>query len=180
MSVITSVYHHILPNGLLFDERGTVYLFVVVLRGKMFDARFDEQTNSMIVEECEYACWWGKIPVPLGYYRLQIDDAVGNKVPFSDAMYWFGDQIWVEFVADSALAGYLKRVELAFQNLDMDSLSIMGKPWKDENFPKLVGKAPILKPAPKLSGDHLPKEPGTATKSAKEKQRQRKGSKKKD
>lgn len=146
MSTVCSVHHRLLPwGGLLDDERGTVYLFIVVLRGQMYEARYDETGSEMCVSECDYVRWKGRLAIPREYYKLTVSDPDGKQVPFGDVMYWFGDRICVEFVRDTALPRYLARVEEAFRVLSPEDLTLLGKPWRPENFPRTV------RPSPKLS-----------------------------
>src|ERR1022692_2483900 len=42
MSCVNSTHYRLLPSNLLFDARGTVYCFVVVLRGEMYSAHYSE------------------------------------------------------------------------------------------------------------------------------------------
>jgi hypothetical protein len=146
MSVVTSIHHRILPNALMFDRRGTIYVFVVVLRGRLFEARFEETSNRILVEEAEYAQWRGLIPLPRHYYKLTIPDGEGRPVPFGNAVYWFGTDLHVEFVKDTLFESYLRDLERAFGKLDPDASPIFGKAWTRDNFPKVVGPPPSLQP----------------------------------
>jgi hypothetical protein len=144
MSTLSSLHYRILPNGLLDDERGTAYFFVVVLRGAMYEASYDESANDMRVEECKYARWTGRIAVPKSYTALMIPDAEGNDVPFFQAMHYFGDFVSVEFVKDTYFSEYLDKVDAAFVGLSPDAVSVLGKPWISENFPKTVIRMPRI------------------------------------
>jgi hypothetical protein len=144
LSTVTSIHHRILPDSLLFDERGTVYLFVVVLRGRMFEATFNENTNKMDVAECDYARWSGRYSVPSEYFGMEIRNAIGHKVDFSDVFYWFGEHVIVDFVRDTHWPNYLTTVHECFDKLKPDEYRIFGKPWTDENFPATVGPSPRL------------------------------------
>jgi hypothetical protein len=146
MSAVSSIHHRILPRDLMLDPRGCVYLFVVVLRGRVFDARFDETANKVHVEEAEYARWRGLVPIPRHYYKLTIPDAEGRPVPFANALYWFGNDVNVVFVKDTLFESYLRELESAFGKLNPDANPVFGKPWTKENFPKIVGRPPRLGP----------------------------------
>jgi len=146
MSTVTSIHHRPLPHRLLFDQRGTIYFFVVLVRGRMFDARFDHSIKSMVVEETDYAQWCGQFTVPDSYLRLFIDDHDGKKVPFTHVLHWFGDWIRVEFVKDTYFPSYLDHLEQVFGQLEENAISIFGKPWLPEHFPKIVKEGPRLKP----------------------------------
>jgi hypothetical protein len=146
MSAVTSVHHRILPDHLMYDRRGTVFFFVVVLKGRIFEAKFDETDNQVRVEESQYARWRGRIPVPRSYFTLNISDAHGRPVPFDNAFYWFGQQISVEFIKDTLFESFLRELEAAFEELEPDSNPVFGEPWIPENFPSVVGPAPSLDP----------------------------------
>lgn len=64
MSTINSIHHRILPYELLVDQRGTLYFFLVVLRGNMFEATFNNKTRQLSIKPCQYARWHGKLNVP--------------------------------------------------------------------------------------------------------------------
>jgi hypothetical protein len=142
MSSVTSLHYRILPGGLLHDRRGTVYFFLVVIRGRMYSARFNEELRKMDVVETDYAVWEGRIPIPDRYSGLDIPNATGGKVPFSDAFYWFGPHIHVEIVSDTAFAKHLVSIETAFQRLTPEQLGLFGKPWNRRNFPRTVEPPP--------------------------------------
>jgi hypothetical protein len=146
MSVVTSTHYRLLPNELLDDERGTAYFFTVVLRGSMFEAKYDETSKEIAVADTSYAVWSGKISIPERYWKMKVLDAKGDLVPFADAFYWFGSHLHVEFVRDTSLESYLDTIENAFRNLTPSQQRLFGKDWSDENFPKTV------RPMPSLSG----------------------------
>jgi len=145
MSVVSSAHYRLLPRGLLFDQRGTVYIFLVVLRGPMFAATFDESTGATVVMPTSYALWNGSIPIPQHYWEMTIPDQDGNDISFRDAIYWFGSDIYVELIQDSEFERYLKIVETAFASLAPENVKLFGKPWNDDNFPSIVGPPPQLK-----------------------------------
>jgi len=142
LSSITSIHDRILPRGLLFDPRGTLYFFLVVARARMFESWFEEETAGMETREIDYVQWSGKYDVPTSYYGLTIPDVHGNNVPFGDVMYWFSDWIRVEILRDSYFETYLRELESHFAMLDDDTLVLFGKPWSAENFPRLVKGPP--------------------------------------
>jgi hypothetical protein len=144
MSCVNSTHYRLLPSNLLFDARGTVYCFVVVLRGEMYSAHYSEAMQDMVVDGCDYAVWRGRIPIPNHYLSLNIPDVDGKPVPFGDALYWFGDHVQIEIVRDTAFGSHLEGIERAFQRLTPQEAELFGKPWTRENFPKAVGPAPTL------------------------------------
>jgi hypothetical protein len=145
MSAVTSTHYRLLPHSLLSDERGMACFFIVVLRGAMFEARYDEQQKEIAVTESDYAVWDGKISIPERYWKLKISDAEGGLVPFGDAYYWFGDSVHVEVLRDNTFASYLDQIESAFSAMSRDQRALFGKGWSKENFPKTVRRAPSLK-----------------------------------
>jgi hypothetical protein len=150
MSAVTSVHYDLLPTSLLFDERGTAYFFVVVIRGEMFAARFDEVANQTAVTETDYAVWHCLIPIPDKYRGLRVPNASGRPVDIAAALYWFGSHLHVEVVKDTAFGKYLDDIEAAFMRLTPDHLKLFGKGWSPENFPKAVGPYPQLEEAAPL------------------------------
>lgn len=146
LSVVTSIHHRILPNELLQDPRGKIVFFMVILRGGMYDARYSEANTKMIVNECDYARWRGLIPIPQRYYRMMIPDSNGQQIPFSNVLYWFGNELHVEFIKDTLFESYLIDLENSFNNINLDQYTVFGKSWTPENFPKTVGPKPSLKP----------------------------------
>src|ERR1051326_576532 len=119
-SSINSIHHRILPDELLFDERGTIYFFLVVLRAEMFEAYFDGHAKELKVEHSKYARWTGKLSIPMSYYGMSVPDSEGGKVPFYNVLYWFGDSVTVEIISDSYLVKYLSEIERFFSMLDED------------------------------------------------------------
>jgi hypothetical protein len=146
MSVIASAHYRLLPRQLLLDERGTAYLFIVVLKAPMFAVSFDESTGGETVTEVSYALWQGKISIPEEYWQMTVPDSKGREVPFSNVLYWFGDHLHVEILRDTSFEDYLQRVEATFAALTPAQLKWFGKPWRAQHFPKTVHPAPTLRP----------------------------------
>ncbi len=111
----------------------------------MFEASLDQESNDMIVKECEYFQWRSRFNIPSNFYKLKINNANAEPVAFSDAMSHFGDHFVVEVVSESYLETYLIQLESVFSSLDEQVLSYFGKGWDDENFPKVV-RRPTLQP----------------------------------
>jgi hypothetical protein len=55
----------------------------------------------------------------------------------------------VEVFAFESFAQHLKVLESSFARLDESALSLFGKGWGPENFPRIVKPAPELKPKKK-------------------------------
>jgi hypothetical protein len=146
MSSVNSIHHRILPQGLLADQRGTLYFFLVVLRGHLFEVSFDHKANALNVDRCQYARWHGRLSIPKKYWQLSIPNEDGKPVPFQNVLHWFGDWITVEFISDHYLTQYLGNLERVFEMLDEEELSVFGKGWSIENFPKIVGLPPSIVP----------------------------------
>lgn len=144
LSVVNSVHHRILPDALGIDPRGTIYFFVVLLRGRMFEAWHDNASNALALTETDYARWSGRIEIPERYNRIVVQMHDGTRVPFDDALYHFSDRIRVEFINESLLEKYLTELEEAFQHLPKEALAALGAEWTSENFPKHVRPARSL------------------------------------
>src|SRR5205807_8691755 len=123
----SSIYYGPIPSGLLFDQRGTIYLFLVVFRGKMYEATLDKITNNLVIQESEYAQWRGSFRITDKYRTFKIKNSEGGLVPFVDALVWFGSRFRVEIVSESYLETYLKDVERVFSNLSKYNIEIFGK-----------------------------------------------------
>ena len=41
MSTVNSVNYRLLPHELLFDQRGTIYFFITLIKGAMFDVSLE-------------------------------------------------------------------------------------------------------------------------------------------
>jgi len=146
MSVLACVHYRLIPAHLLLDERGSVYLFVVVLKAPMFNFSLDSSTGEGIVKETPYAHWRGKFSMPDHYHQMQVLNPEGRRVPLANVMYWFGDKIHVEILRDTYFGEYLQIVEAGFNALTPNQLRLFGKPWRAEHFPKIVGPPPPIKP----------------------------------
>jgi hypothetical protein len=146
LSSVSSIYHGPIPGGLLFDQRGTIYLFLVVFRGKLYEATLDKITNNLVIQESEYAQWRGSFRITDKYRTIKIKNSEGGLVPFVDALVWFGSKFRVEIISDSYLETYLKDVERVFSNLGKHKIEIFGKDWSEKNFPTALNDWPSLNP----------------------------------
>jgi hypothetical protein len=135
-SAVNSIYHRILPDSLLFDQRGTIYFFLTILKGQMFDASYEIGGAKTVVNNCKYAQWDCNIPIPDDYCEKEVFDEDKNKFPFSDVLYWFGESIRVEIISLDFFVQYLEMIEKAFEKLNASELMIFGKDWSSENFPR--------------------------------------------
>lgn len=148
MSVVTSIHHQLLPEMLLIDERGTIYFFVVLLKGRMFDTSYEPATATTSVRETDYVQWSGRYAVPEEYADREIQTHDGWTIPFWQAHYWFGARIRVELIRDTLFEEHLMHIDSVFSALPEASLAAFGKPWTSENFPKHVLPRPTLTPHP--------------------------------
>lgn len=153
MSVVTSLHYRILPDSLLLDQRGTVYFFIVLLGGRMFDATYDDASGDTVVEEAEYVQWAGRFPMPSSYGALAIQNERGDAVPLENALYWFGPFVRVEFVKSSSFGAHLNHIESVFAALTDDAVQAFGREWSAANFPQIVGDPPTLAPLEAEDGE---------------------------
>jgi hypothetical protein len=144
MSSVNSVHDRLLPHKLLLDPRGTVYFFSVVLRGNIFEAYLSDAGQEIEVTECDYAQWHTRLRLPHSYWKCKVINAEGKKVPFGSPMYYFGDWMRVEIVSERIFGQYLDQIESTFVSLSGAQLDHFGKPWTEENFPKVIGPRPTL------------------------------------
>ena len=146
-STLKSVYHRLYPSELMFDLRGTVYLFIVILDGLMFESYYDTHLDQDIIDQIDYIQWetW----FPLKRTVRSVPDHEGNNIPIGDVLYWFSDRFRVEVITWNHFETYLDEVESAFEKLNEKDLQLFGNSWRPENFPSLVGERPSLKPGKK-------------------------------
>ena len=145
-STITSVYHSIYPFRLMFDRRGTIYFFVLVFDGPLFESYYDSQSDKDIVNEASHVLW--KIFFPLARVTEYIQDHNGYDISLGDVIFWFSENFIVEVVLWDYFEQYLQTIESTFRKLKGRDLSLFGDAWIPENFPKIVRDMPDLKPRP--------------------------------
>jgi len=145
-STLTSVYHNIYPFGLMFDRRGTIYFFVLVFDGALFESYYDPESDKDTVNEASHILW--KTFFPLARVDEYIKDHNDNDIPLEDVTYWFSQDFIVEIVLWDYFEQYLQNIESVFLNLKEEDLLLFGDPWTPENFPKIVRDMPNLKPTP--------------------------------
>jgi hypothetical protein len=145
-SALTSVYHDIYPFRLMFDRSGTIYFFVLVFDGSLFESYYDSQSDKDIVNEATHILW--KTFFPLARVTKYIQDHNGDDISLSDVIFWFSEDFIVEVVLLDYFEQYLQTVESVFRKLREKDLLLFGDPWIPENFPKIVKGMPDLKPKP--------------------------------
>jgi hypothetical protein len=139
-STLNSVYHRLFPHALMFDPRGTVYLFLVILDGRMFESFYNIKTKDDEVVEIEYGQWDSKLT--LNSDIKFIKDAQGKEVALGNVIYWFSDWFRLEIVTWLFFERYLDLMEEVFEKVSEKDLSLFGQPWLPENFPSTVGPRP--------------------------------------
>ena len=139
-SSITSVYHQLFPFNLLSDQRGTIYFFVTVFDGLLFESYYDARTDEDKVTQIDYGQWEKRFQL----HRVtdEILDANGRKVSLSSVIYYFSDWFQVEIVTWSYFSEYIEHMEKTFESLTESQLELFGLPWRTENFPRTVGSRP--------------------------------------
>ncbi|MCH7964381.1 MAG: hypothetical protein IH852_10650 [Bacteroidetes bacterium] len=138
--VMNSIYHRLFPYELYFDKRGTIYFFIVLIRGIMFNASFNPSTTKITATYSNYEYWHGKFPLPKEKYKgrtLEIDE---QKFSIYDLLHWFGDYMSVEFVNENYIEEYLSIVENCISKLNSEEIQYFGKSWDKENFPENLSK----------------------------------------
>ena len=138
-SCLTSVYDRLFPWGLLNDQRGTIYFFVTVFDGLLFESYYDAHTDKDEVTQIDYGQWEKRFQ--LHHVTDEISDANGRKVPLSSVLYYFSDWFKVEIVTWSYFSEYIEQMEKTFESLTKPQLELFGLPWRTENFPR-VGPRP--------------------------------------
>ena len=142
MSTVNSVNYRLLPHELLFDQRGTIYFFITLIKGAMFDVSLEKGGSKTIVNNCEYAQWDCRLQIPDEYKHERVPDENNNMIPFLDVFYWFGEFLRVEIINITYFKKSLDILENSFNKLDGESLLLFGKEWSSENFPKTMGEMP--------------------------------------
>jgi hypothetical protein len=110
-STINSIYHRIFPDALMFDERGTIYFFITIFDGEMFESYYDPEKDDDIVSDIDYTQY--QIKFPLAYNaNARICGSDGSPVLLRDVVYWFSEWFNVEIVKWSFFQTYIKEIEL--------------------------------------------------------------------
>lgn len=147
LSSMSSIYLGPIPGGLLFDVRGTIYFFLVILRGNMYEATWNTNINKLNVQECTYAQWSGLYKITDKYNDAKIQNHQGKPVHFINALQWFDSRFRVEIISDTILESYLIHIEKVFTKLDELSIILFGKDWTQQNFPyALLSQWPSIEP----------------------------------
>jgi len=142
-STLTSVYHRIYPYDLLSDSRGTIYFFILLFDGLMFESFYDFKSNKDIIKSIDYMSWDNKLL--LNQEIKKIYNANGKLIDLSDVLYYFSDWFRVEIVKWTHFRTYLNKIEKVFGNLTLNDLKLFGNLWIPKNFPKIVRGFPKIK-----------------------------------
>ena len=139
-SSLLSVYHRLFPWDLLSDQRGTIYFFVTVFDGLLFESYYDVSCDADKVTQIDYGQWEKRFQL----HRVtdEISDANGRKVPLSSVLYYFSDWFRVEIVTWNYFSEYVEHIEKTFECVTESHLELFGLPWRSENFPPGVGPMP--------------------------------------
>jgi hypothetical protein len=146
LSSLNSIYVYLIPDRLLFDARGTLHFFLVLYRGKMYEANLNEDKTEMNIQDCNYIQWSGRFNISDKFSDIKIPNQQGKPVNFADALYWFRDRFRVEIISDTYFESYLRQTEEVFKQLSEEELNLFGKEWNEENFPQNLSPYPKLEP----------------------------------
>ncbi|MCM3172896.1 hypothetical protein [Paenibacillus sp. MER 99-2] len=139
LSVINSVYHRIFPAELIYDERGTIYFFITLFNGLMFESYYDPESDNNIVQDIEYTQW--KTEYKSNSHFEEILKYDGTYVPYHEVLRNFSERFTVEVMKWSFFERYLNHIETIFTELEEETISIFGKPYEKEFFPnRIIGK----------------------------------------
>lgn len=138
-SPLNSIYHRLFPHNLLSDQRGTIYFFVTVFDGLLFESYYDISSNEDNITQVDYGQW--KKRFQLHRVTDEISDSNGRKVSLSSVLYYFSDWFQVEIVTWNYFSKYIEHLKKTFESLTESQLELFGLPWREENFPR-VGPRP--------------------------------------
>ncbi len=152
-NVVLSLEDGIFP-GLLHDQRCRLFLFLVVIRGELYEVSYTSPSAPPEVVETHYV-------QVLSERRPRTDDAQraisnpnNHPVLLSNALHWFGPFVRVEFVASHALEGLLVEIETTLASVSEDDLAPFGRPWRSSSAPKTDGTPPNLEPIEIVDEEH--------------------------
>ncbi|WP_339286163.1 hypothetical protein [Paenibacillus sp. FSL R5-0486] len=139
LSAINSVHHRIFPAQLICDKRGTIYFFITLFNGLMFESYYEPESDNNIVQDIEYTQW--KTDYESNAHFEEILKYDGTYVPYHEVLRNFSKHFTVEIMKWSFFENYLNHIETIFTELDEETISIFGKPFEDEYFPnRIIGK----------------------------------------
>ncbi|WP_153800807.1 hypothetical protein [Foetidibacter luteolus] len=141
-SALNSIYHRIFPGQLLFDTRGTIYFFITLFEGNLFESYYDPSLDDDVVNEIDYGIYDTRLT--LLTERQTISNEHGAPVQLSDVMYWFSDWFRLEIITWKAFDNYLSTLDKTFNEISQEDITCFGKSWSEENFPKIIGEAPKI------------------------------------
>lgn len=134
--LMNSIYHRLFPYELFIDKRGTIYFFIVLIRGNMFNASFNSSIKIIEVTNSEYEYWHGKFPFVKDKFINQTFEINKQKLSIFDLLYWFDQHMSVEFINENYFEKYISLIENCISNLNSEEIECFGKSWNEANFPK--------------------------------------------
>lgn len=142
-SAINSVHHRIFPAKLICDERGTLYFFITLFNGLMFESYYDPESDNNIVQEIEYTQWRTQYKSEAQFREILKYD--GTYVPYHEVLRNFSEHFIVEVIKWSFFESYLNHLDITFAELDEDTINVFGKPFEDMYFPHRIIDKPLTR-----------------------------------
>jgi hypothetical protein len=134
-STLNSVHHRLYPD-LTCDQRGTIYLFITLFNGLMFESYYDQELDSNVIKEINYTQWNTTLKLPKEYVELIRYD--GEYVEAFPVYRNFDDDFVVEIIQWDYFKTYLEQVESVFSNLPAEVINIFGSPYTFDFFPHAI------------------------------------------
>lgn len=131
-SALNSVYLTLYPLDLTVDQRGTIYFFVTLFNGLMFESYYEPECNQNKLNEIEYTQWRTEYQLDGKFKEILNFD--GSYVPFNEIKYNFSEHFVVEIVQWNYFEQYLHHIEALFSSLDDTIINLFGKPYESEFF----------------------------------------------
>jgi hypothetical protein len=143
LSSLNSVHHRIFPDWLLFDERGTIYFFLTIFDGLLFEAWYNPTEDKDEIKQINYGQFDKKLE--LFSKRKTIHNSNGKSLPLDFVLYWFSEWFRIEIITLQHFSEHLQTLETVFNSIPEEYLQLFGKTWSNENFPKTVKPMPKFK-----------------------------------
>ena len=141
-SSLNSIHHRIFPDALLFDTRGTIYFFITLFEGNLFESFYNPALDDDEVNEIDYGIY--DTTLRLITNKETILNEHGAAIPLSNVLYWFSDWFRVEIITWNIFESHLDRINDTFNAINKIDIECLGKSWDVENFPKIVSGPPKI------------------------------------
>ncbi|MEI2403511.1 hypothetical protein [Niallia taxi] len=88
LSPINSVFHRTYPHELTMDSRGTIYFYLTILDGFLFESFYDPEMDEDVVNYINYGQW--ETEMDFSYHAKEIIHYSGEYIDFGEINNAFG------------------------------------------------------------------------------------------